>query len=151
MDTHQARTEAIQEEIIAKMETYQGRMEANINAWQNKMKACPERTESSTETGQEPVEDEIKTCLVEVEATDLRANPKEKETVAEEQEVPKEEVTVKTVRALKKRYGNRQLQKRTQGIGGPQKKLATRRGMTHRAGVARHKGRSLTGPMVEQR
>jgi chaperonin cofactor prefoldin len=32
-DIHQARTEAIQEEIIAKMDTHQERMGANVNAW----------------------------------------------------------------------------------------------------------------------
>jgi hypothetical protein len=53
------------------------------------------------------MEAEIKTCLLEVEAMDLKANPEYKETVAEQQEVPKEEAAVKTVRAQKKRYGDR--------------------------------------------
>jgi hypothetical protein len=39
------------------------------------MEAYPERMESRIETGQEPMEAEIKTCLVEVEATSLEANP----------------------------------------------------------------------------
>jgi hypothetical protein len=52
---------------------------------------------------------EIKTCLVEVETTDLEKNPEEKEIVAEQQQVPKEEDAVKTVRALKKRHGDRHL------------------------------------------
>jgi hypothetical protein len=33
MDIHQARTEAIQEEIIAKWDTYKERMGASENAW----------------------------------------------------------------------------------------------------------------------
>jgi Ser-tRNA(Ala) deacylase AlaX len=33
MDIHQARTEDIQEEIIAKMDSQQERMEACMNAW----------------------------------------------------------------------------------------------------------------------
>jgi hypothetical protein len=33
MDIHQARTEGIQEEIIAKMDAHQERMGASVNAW----------------------------------------------------------------------------------------------------------------------
>jgi hypothetical protein len=62
--------------------------------------------ESRIEAGQEPGEAEIKTCLVEVEATDLEANSEDKQTIAEQQEVSKEETAVKTVRALKKWYGD---------------------------------------------
>jgi hypothetical protein len=39
MVIHQARTEAFQEEKIAMMDTHQERMEANMNALPNKMKA----------------------------------------------------------------------------------------------------------------
>jgi DNA replication protein DnaD len=45
MDIHQARTEAIQEEIIAKMDVYWETMEANMNAWQEWNKACVQKTE----------------------------------------------------------------------------------------------------------
>jgi hypothetical protein len=56
-----------------------------------------------------------------------------KKSVAVQEEVPKEEVAVKTVRALKKRYGDwhlatgccLQLYKQTWGNGGSRKKLAT--------------------------
>jgi hypothetical protein len=48
--------------------------------------------------------EETKTFPVDVEVVDLEANPEGKETVAEQQDVPKEEATVKTVRALKKQY-----------------------------------------------
>jgi hypothetical protein len=46
-------------------------------------------------------QEETKTFLVEVEVMDLEANPKGKETVAEQQDVPKEEATVKTVKAVR--------------------------------------------------
>jgi hypothetical protein len=51
-------------------------------------------------------QEDNRTCLVEVEVTDLEANPEEKETAAEQQEVPKKGTTVKTVTALKKEYGD---------------------------------------------
>jgi hypothetical protein len=62
---------------------------------------------------------------------------------------------VKTVRAVKKRYGDQhlaigcrwQLQIRTSGDGGFQKKLTTaRRGITHHAITAPRKGHSHQGP-----
>jgi hypothetical protein len=71
--------------------------------------AYPERKESRIETGREPVEAKIKICLVEVEGANLEANPEGKEIVAEQRVVPKEEATVKTVRALKKWYGDQHL------------------------------------------
>jgi hypothetical protein len=88
--------EASQEQTIAKMVAHSERMETNMNAWRNKMKArqktaeaYTERTETRIETDQERMEAEIKTCLVEVEATDLDANPEEKGAVDEQQEVPR--------------------------------------------------------------
>jgi hypothetical protein len=69
----------------------------------------------------------------------------EVESKAEHEEVPKEEASVNTFRALKKRHGDRHLaigrcgqpKKWTQGDGGSWKKLAaTCRGMTHHAGMA---------------
>jgi hypothetical protein len=83
-----ADTEASQERTIAKMDAHQKRMEASMNAWRNNMKTRQETTEAGLETDQERVEAEIKTCLVEVEATELEANPKEKWGVDEQQEVP---------------------------------------------------------------
>jgi hypothetical protein len=113
------------------------------------VEAHPERPESRIDNDQEPMEAEIKTCLVDVEVTDLETNPEETETVAGQQEVTKEEAPVKTVRALKKRHGDRnlavrhrrQLKKRTQGNGGSRKKLAAAcRGVTRRAIPAQRKG-----------
>jgi hypothetical protein len=45
VDIHQTRTEAIQEEIIAKMGAHRETMEANINVWQEGNKACVRQTE----------------------------------------------------------------------------------------------------------
>jgi hypothetical protein len=54
----------------------------------------------------------------------METNPEEMKSVAEHEEVPKEEATVKSVRALKKRHGDQsQPKKRTQGYGGSWKKL----------------------------
>jgi hypothetical protein len=92
--------------------------------------ACLEKTEA---------------CLESKEPTSL-----EIDFESEHQEAPKEDAAVKTVRALKKRHGDRLLalerrrkpKKRTQGSGGSCKKLAAaRRGMTRRAEVAPRKGR----------
>jgi hypothetical protein len=77
------------------------------------------------------------------------ANPEEMKSIAEHQEVPKEEAAVNTVRASKKRYGGPnltvgrrwQLKKRTQGDGTPCRKLAAIRGwLTRRAIPAPRKG-----------
>jgi hypothetical protein len=76
------RTNAIQEEIIAKMDAHQERMRASVNAWWKKMMACLGKTV----------------------ATNLLASPEEIEFKAENEEVPKEEAAMKTFRALKERY-----------------------------------------------
>jgi hypothetical protein len=90
----------------------------------------------------------------------MEANLEEMKSVAVHTEVPKEEAALKTVRALKERYGvwhltvehRRQPKKWTQGNGGSQKKLAAAcKGMTYCAGVAWHKGRGHTELMVKQR
>jgi hypothetical protein len=47
MDIHQARAEAIQEEIIAEMDAHQERMEANMNAWREENKACLQKMEAN--------------------------------------------------------------------------------------------------------
>jgi hypothetical protein len=70
---------------------------------------------------------EIDSCLGETEAMDLEANTEETESEVEHEEVPKEEATVETSGALKKRHGDwylavrshSQPKKRTQGNGGP--------------------------------
>jgi hypothetical protein len=67
---YQARTEAIQEEITAKMDFHQERLAAGMNAWQKHMTACRETT---------------KACLESKEPTLL-----EVESVAVHEEVPKE-------------------------------------------------------------
>jgi hypothetical protein len=106
------------------------------------------------------MEAEIKTGLIEVEPTDLEANPDEMKSVAEQQEVLKEDAAVETIRALEDRYGDRHLavrhrrkpKKRTQGNGGSRKKLAAaRRRMTHRAVPAWRKGCGHISPTVEKK
>jgi hypothetical protein len=75
--------------------------------------------------------EKMEACLGKTEATDFEANPEEIESEAVHEEVPKEGAAIKTVRALKKRYGNRQLtvmrhgqpKKRTESDGGSRKKL----------------------------
>jgi hypothetical protein len=49
MDTHQARTEAIQKEIVAQMNAHQERMGASVNAWRNETTACQEKAKGSPE------------------------------------------------------------------------------------------------------
>jgi hypothetical protein len=98
-------------------------------------------------------------CLGKKEPIDLEANPEDIECEAVHEEVPKEEVTVKNARALKKWHGDRhlavrrcsQLRKWTQDNCGSRKKLAaTNRGMIHRAGAAWHKGcRYMTNGQTE--
>jgi hypothetical protein len=82
MDIHQARTDVIQE-IIAKMDAHQERMGVSVNAWRKETTASHETTE---------------TCLESKE-----------QTAAVHEVVPKDEASAKTVRALKKRYGDRHL------------------------------------------
>jgi tRNA/tmRNA/rRNA uracil-C5-methylase (TrmA/RlmC/RlmD family) len=78
-------------------------------------------------------------------ATDLESNPEEIESKAEHKEVPKEEATVETLEALKKRYRDRHLAVRHcyQPNGGSQKKMAAVRGwLTRHTIPERHKGPS---------
>jgi hypothetical protein len=86
MDTHQARPEVTQEEIIAKMDAHQERMGANMNVWQKETLACQEAMEA---------------CLESKEPTMLDVG-----FVAVHEEVPKEEATVETFGALKKWHGD---------------------------------------------
>jgi phosphoribosylformimino-5-aminoimidazole carboxamide ribonucleotide (ProFAR) isomerase len=82
MDIHQVMTEAIPEEIIAKMDARQERMRASVNAWWKEMTSCLESKELTS---------------VEIQS------------VAVHEEVPKEEAAEKTVIALKERYGDQHL------------------------------------------
>jgi hypothetical protein len=93
-----------------------------MKSWREKAKAYPEKRE---------------------------ANPEEMKCVAVHEEVPEEDVTVKTIRALKERYGDghiavgsrREPKKWSQGSGGSRKELAAAwRGMTRRVIPARRKG-----------
>jgi hypothetical protein len=48
-------------------------------------------------------------CLGKTEATELKAKPEENESIAEQQEVPKEDAVVKPVKGWKKRHRGRKL------------------------------------------
>jgi hypothetical protein len=97
----------------------------------------------------------FKERLNKLDTTDLEEIPEEKETLAEQQEVPNGEAGVGTVGALEDRYGvwflgvgrRQQVKIGTQGDGGSRKKLFTARGrLTHRAISAMHKERIHKGP-----
>jgi hypothetical protein len=49
MAIHQARTEAVPDEIINKTDAHQERMEASTNAWWKETMACQEATEGYLE------------------------------------------------------------------------------------------------------
>jgi hypothetical protein len=101
--------EPLKEEMLAKLDAHHKRMMARMDSWLEKMEACLGKTE----------------------VTDLETNPVEIESEVEQQEVLKE-AAVKTVRALMKQHGDRQLaigcrqklKKLTQGNGRSQEKLA---------------------------
>jgi hypothetical protein len=50
MDIHQARTEAVQEEMITKMDAHQEWMGASMNAWRKEGTACQEATGACLES-----------------------------------------------------------------------------------------------------
>jgi hypothetical protein len=113
-------------------------------------------------SGKEKVEAMKEACLEKTEACLEGKEPAslEIEPMAVHEEAPKEEAAVKTVRAVKKRNGDQhlavrhsgQMKKWTQGSGRSWNKLtATRKEMTHCAGMARCKGRSHKGPTVRKR
>jgi hypothetical protein len=98
--------------------------------------------------------------VTEVYPEKMKENPEEMKSVAEHQEVSKEEAAIGTIGALEDRYGKqhlpvehqRQLKKWTQGDGGSWKKLAaSRRRMTCRGIPALCKGRSHKEPTVKKR
>jgi hypothetical protein len=129
-----SRIDANQEEMKEEIKSGQAEIKATVSAILQKMTSWWEET---------------KACLQK-----MGAYPEKMKCVAKNQDVPKEEAAVTTVRAVKKRYGDRhlairrrrQLRKRPQDEGGSRKKLVVaRRGMTRRAGVAQRKGRGHTG------
>jgi hypothetical protein len=118
--------ELMKEEMLTKMATNQEMMITKMNAHQERMDSWLEILEAFLE----------KMEAMEVIESELG-----------HQEVTKEEATVQTFGALKKRYGDRHLavgrqgqpKKRTRGNGGSRKKLATSHGgITHRAVPPRH-------------
>jgi hypothetical protein len=120
MDTHQARTESIQEEMKANQaktdanlkelkaemkadrEEITGRLEAKIEANQAKMDVNPKEMKEEMLAKMEINQERMMACLGKMEATNLEANPEEIESVAVHEEVPKQETTVKSFGALKK-------------------------------------------------
>jgi hypothetical protein len=83
-----------------------------------------------------------------------KAIPGEMESEPAHQEVPKQEASVKSFGALKKRHGDwrlsvgrsKKLKERTQENGGSRREMANAcRGTTRRAGVARDKGYGRQG------
>jgi hypothetical protein len=73
-----------------------------MDACQEKMDAYHKELMAIMKAGQEKIEPMT-------EATDLEENPEDLKSVAVYEEVHKEEAAVKTVRALKKLYGDRHL------------------------------------------
>jgi hypothetical protein len=96
--------------MVAKLASHHERMMASMDSQLEKMEAYLGKTEDMN----------------------LEANPEEMKSEAENEEVLKEEATVKTFRVLKERYRDRylvirsrgQLKKQTQGNCGSRKKLA---------------------------
>jgi hypothetical protein len=135
--------ELLKEEMLAKMESNQERMDAMLDSLHERMIA---RMGSHIE--------KMEACLGKTEAMNLEAKPEKIQSEAENEEVPKEEVTVETFGALE-RYGDRhlivqsrgQLKKRTQANSESWKKLAAaRRRLTCSAIPAQRKGHSHQRP-----
>jgi hypothetical protein len=122
----------IQEEIIAK-NAHQERMEASMNAWREGSKACLERKEPT------PME----MANVAAQLKDLNGEMCEEMVWATDDLSKDRRLTVRR---------HRQLKKRTQGVGGSQKKSVAAHGwMTRRTIFARHKGHCHKGPTGEKR
>jgi hypothetical protein len=88
--------EQMMEHLLAKMDAIQEKTNAtikeiieDIRAWRKEMKSNQEATEAYPEK--------------------MEANPDEVKSVAEHEEVPKEEAAMETFRALKEWYENRHL------------------------------------------
>jgi hypothetical protein len=72
--------------MMAKLHAHHERMGAGVNAWWKEMTACWEVTEAYPEM--------------------METDPEEMKCVALHEEIPKEDASVKTVRALTERYGD---------------------------------------------
>jgi hypothetical protein len=81
---------AIMEEFEAKMMANMDVCVAEMRAWQKEVTPCREATEACLEKAKEP-------------------NSVKIESIAVHEEVPKDKAAVKTVRALKKQYGDQHL------------------------------------------
>jgi hypothetical protein len=153
--------EQIMESLLAKTEAIE-RMEAKIGA---EIKTILEKMDSNQEKmddGQEETKSQVGSLASRIHVNQeemkymfdaclekMETNPKEKEAVEEQQEVPKNEAAVETIEALEDRYGDghlavgrrRQPKKWTQGDGGSRQKFAAARGrVTRRAVPAPRKG-----------
>jgi hypothetical protein len=120
------------------------------------VKNNPEKTKVSLEEMEAAVV-VFEECSDKMDTMDFEPSQEKPDTVAEHQEVSKDEVAVEIIGALEDRYGNwhlavgrcRQPKKWTQGNDVSWKKLAAaRRQMTHHAGTARCKDRCHKGPKV---
>jgi hypothetical protein len=160
MDANQAKTDASQErmnvslrEMKEEIKSGQAEMKSTVSAIQEKMDASI----ADMKDGRKE-----RTALQEMTEAGLDSkepNPEEMQSEAEHREVPKEHTAVKFVGGLRKRRRGRHLaagrrgqpKERTRGNCGSRKKLAVAgKKITHRAGVARRKGRGHEGPSVEQ-
>jgi acyl-CoA reductase-like NAD-dependent aldehyde dehydrogenase len=121
--TNREEMRTIQEKIKTNQEMMEVKMDANqekMNDRQWKIKAQVASLASWINANQEEMKAMLDACLEKMEA-----NPGELHSVVVHQEVPKEEATVETIRALDTDMGTgRQLKKQTQGNGGSRKKMA---------------------------
>jgi hypothetical protein len=133
--------EQMMELMLAKMDSFQEKMEAKMDNGQEKMK-----TQVGSLASQISVNQEEMKAMLDASLKRMEANSGEQKSAAVREEIPKDEDTVKTSGAMKKRHRGRNLaagrhgepKDWTQGNSGSGKKLATCcRGMPRRAGVAR--------------
>jgi hypothetical protein len=121
MKTNQAKMDAKQEESTARLEIKMDSHHEKLMTSKEKLEACLGKTEAYPEN--------------------MEADPKEMKSIAVHEEVRKEEATVETFGALKKRHRDWHLavgrhgkpKEWTQGDGESQKVAAACRGMTHHA------------------
>jgi hypothetical protein len=148
--------ELMKEDLLARMEAtlnrHQEEMKAQMASLISKMDGHHARTEANHKWMMAKLDAHHKmmmACLGKTEAMDLETNPEETESGANHWEVPKEDATVETGRALNKRHRGQhvatgwrsQLEERTWGNCESHKKLgAACRKMAHHAGAAWCKG-----------
>jgi hypothetical protein len=131
---------------MIKMDANREESKAEMKADRKEMLAKTDAHHVWTEANQANRE-AMKVCLGTTEATDMEANPEEKE----HREVPMEDAAVKSSGALKQRHRSQHLaarrrgkpQERTQGKDGFRKKLAAARRGTRREGVTQRKGNAV--------